>query len=80
MKASNGPHALHLVALLAAVAIPGSAFAYVGPGAGLTLLGALFGVLVALVLAITGVLLWPIRAMRTRRRQAKKAEQHASSN
>lgn len=80
MKASKGPHARHLIALLAAVAIPGSAFAYVGPGAGLTMLGALLGVLAALVLAITGVLLWPIRAMLARRRQAKKAEPRASSN
>jgi sorbitol-specific phosphotransferase system component IIC len=80
MKASKGPHALHLVALLAAVAIPASAFAYVGPGAGLTMLGALLGVLAAIVLAITGVLLWPIRAMLARRRQARKAEQRASSN
>ena len=44
------------------------------------MLGALLGVLAALVLAITGVLLWPIRAMLARRRQAKKAEQRASSN
>ena len=36
MNASKAPRALYLVALLAAVAMPESAFAYVGPGAGLT--------------------------------------------
>jgi hypothetical protein len=80
MNASKAPRTLYLVALLAAVAMPECAFAYVGPGAGLTMLGALLGVLAAVVLAITGVLLWPIRAMLARRRQAKKAEPRASSS
>jgi hypothetical protein len=67
MKTSNA----YLLAVLAAIAMPESALAYVGPGAGLTLLGALWGVLLAVVLAITGVLLWPIRALLARRRHAR---------
>ena len=37
------------------------AAAYIGPGAGITMLGALWGVIVAVVLAIGAVLFWPIR-------------------
>lgn len=35
--------------------------AYVGPGAGLTMLGALFAVVTVLVLAVLAPLLYPIR-------------------
>jgi uncharacterized iron-regulated membrane protein len=76
MKTSNA----YLVAALAAIAMPESALAYVGPGAGLTLLGALLGVLAAVVLAVTGVLMWPIRALLARRRQAQKEAQRASES
>jgi hypothetical protein len=42
---------------------PTSVLAYVGPGAGVTMLGALWGVLIAIVMAIAGLLYWPIRAL-----------------
>ncbi len=45
------------------------AAAYIGPGAGITMLGALWGVIVAVVLAIGAVLFWPIRALLRRRRR-----------
>lgn len=51
------------------------AFAYVGPGAGITMLGALWGVLVAVVLALTAVLYLPLRTV-LRKRKARR--QHAS--
>ena len=44
------------------------ALAYIGPGAGITMLGALWGVVVAIALAIGAVLLWPIRILFRRRR------------
>jgi len=44
------------------------AMAYIGPGAGITMLGALWGVIVAVVLAIGAVLFWPIRALMRRAR------------
>jgi uncharacterized membrane protein len=47
-----------------------AAQAYVGPGAGLSLLGALWGVVAAIGAALLFVVLWPIRRMRRR----KKAE------
>ena len=40
---------------------PVNAFAYVGPGAGLTFIGALVGMVVAIVLAIGAILFWPVR-------------------
>ena len=45
------------------------ALAYIGPGAGITMLGALWGVVVAILLAIGAVLLWPIRILLRRRRK-----------
>jgi hypothetical protein len=60
-----------VVGLLAAS--PDTAHAYIGPGAGLTVLGALWAVMVAIVLALTGLLAWPIRAMMRRRKQERLA-------
>jgi hypothetical protein len=45
------------------------AFAYIGPGAGITMLGALWGVVAAVVLALAAVLLWPLRMLFRRRRK-----------
>jgi Na+/proline symporter len=45
------------------------ALAYIGPGAGITMLGALWGVVIAIALAIGAVLLWPIRILFRRRRK-----------
>ena len=57
---------------LAVIAIAGGSFpaaAYVGPGAGLTVLGALWGLILAIVMSIGFVILWPIRRfMRGRKR------------
>lgn len=55
------------LALLAASAAATPALAYIGPGAGITMLGALWGVVVALVLALGAVLFWPVRALLRRR-------------
>lgn len=45
-----------------------AAQAYVGPGAGLSLLGALWGVIAAIGAALLFVVLWPIRRMMRRRK------------
>ena len=45
------------------------AAAYIGPGAGITMLGALWGVVVAVFLAIGAVLFWPIRILLRKRRK-----------
>jgi len=66
--------ALALILLLQAL----PALAYIGPGSGISLLGGLWGVLVAIVLAIGAVLIWPIRYM-FRRLRRKRGEAAASS-
>jgi hypothetical protein len=53
---------------LALLATP--ALAYIGPGAGITMLSALWGVVVAIVLALAAILLWPMRMLLRRRRKA----------
>lgn len=57
--------ALALVFMLQAL----PALAYIGPGSGISLLGGLWGVLVAIVLAVGAVLIWPIRYMFRRLRR-----------
>lgn len=67
--------------VVAAAFAPSSAFAYIGPGAGITVLSALWGVVVAIFLAIGALLLWPIRGLfRRRRRRARLAESRASAD
>lgn len=43
--------------------------AYVGPGVGLTLLAALWAVILAILSAIGAILYWPIRSFLRKRRQ-----------
>jgi membrane protein implicated in regulation of membrane protease activity len=53
-----------------AITFAGSpAFAYVGPGAGLTLLGALWGLILAVVMSVGFVILWPFRRLMRRRKR-----------
>lgn len=53
------------------------ALAYVGPGAGLSLLGALWGVAAAVIAALAFVVIWPIRRM-MKRRSVPASAAHAS--
>ena len=48
--------------------VPTAALAYVGPGAGLSLLGALWALLAAVATVFAFILLWPIRRALRRRR------------
>jgi hypothetical protein len=59
-------------AAIAGVLLPGFAAAYVGPGAGISMLGALWGLIVGVVMALGVILFWPIRIM-IRKAKAKKA-------
>ncbi len=69
--------ALLCAVLLVLIAQP--AAAYIGPGAGITMLGALWGVIVAIALAIGAILFWPIRILfRRRRRPAAPASAQVS--
>jgi hypothetical protein len=70
---------LALLPLLAALlAVPAPAWAYVGPGAGLSAIGSLLALVAALVLAVVGFVWYPVkRVMRRRdaeRNDAKRGE------
>lgn len=60
---------LAVIALVAG--FTGPAMAYVGPGAGLSVVGALVGVLMAVGAAIVFIVGWPIRRMMRRRKLAQ---------
>ena len=53
---------------------PAEALAYVGPGGGITLIGALWAVLVAVVLTVFGLVWWPLRALLRKRKAAGDAD------
>ena len=48
--------------------------AYIGPGAGISVLGSLMGILVTVFVAIGAILLWPLRKMLRKRRGAAQGE------
>jgi len=56
---------LGVALMLAAV----NAEAYIGPGAGVGVLGAIFGAIMAVVLAVLGVFWYPIKRLLNRRKQ-----------
>lgn len=66
---------LTAAAALLALTLPSMAAAYVGPGAGLSLLGALWALLIALGTAVLFVVAWPLRKMLRRRRAERAAMQ-----
>jgi membrane protein implicated in regulation of membrane protease activity len=72
-----------LIGLAALLVLPGTAFAYVGPGAGLTMIGALWALVLALFAALFFVVAWPVRRMlrgaRHRRAPAVAAAPKASA-
>jgi uncharacterized iron-regulated membrane protein len=65
-------------ALTVGVTLP--AAAYIGPGAGLSLLGAFWGLLVAVMAALGFVILWPIRRLFRRDRAKRPAPTPATSH
>lgn len=70
-----------LAACTAAAALAAApALAYVGPGAGLTLLGALWGLIVAVVVSVGFILMWPLRRLMRRNRQAASPRQVADED
>ena len=45
------------------LALSQPAFAYIGPGAGISVLGGLLGILTTIIIAMGAILFWPIRKM-----------------
>jgi len=50
------------------VLLSSSAFAYVGPGAGISVLGSLLSILATIVVAIGAIIFWPVRKYMKRRK------------
>ena len=64
---------LKILTILILVVFSPAASAYIGPGAGISVLGSLLGILGTIVVAIGAILFWPVRKMLKRRKQAKLA-------
>lgn len=58
------------IAAVVALAMAPAAWSYVGPGAGLGVLGAIVAVIAALLASVVGLVLWPIRKFMRRRKGA----------
>ncbi len=67
------------VIFITGLTLPVVAQAYVGPGAGLSLLAALWGLVVAIGVAVIFFIMWPIRRMRRRKAAAQAAASQAPS-
>lgn len=71
--------AVLMIAILA-LSASNAALAYVGPGAGLSLLGALWGLLIAVGAALAFVIFWPLRQLRKRTRAKRAAAEAQQEN
>jgi len=69
-------HTGAVVICLALFALPDIAQAYIGPGAGITFIGALIGLVLAFLSALSFILFWPIRKV-WRRMKAEKENTEA---
>jgi hypothetical protein len=62
-----------IAVVVAALGAAGPAAAYVGPGAGLSLVGAFWGLLVAIFAAVAFIVVWPVRRLLRRNRSVPDA-------
>ena len=71
-KAAVKVCAVTLVALSFLAFGPAPAYAYIGPGAGITAIGTVLALIAAVLLAIIGFLWYPIKRMMRKRRENEK--------
>jgi len=64
---------LKTLAILLLLVVSPVAMAYIGPGAGISVLGSLLGILGTIVVAIGAIIFWPVRKFLKRKKQAKAA-------
>jgi hypothetical protein len=70
-RPSSAPRLAGIVAGICTCLVAPAAVAYVGPGAGLGVLGAMLAILAAVLATVVGLVLWPLRMiMRRKRRNA----------
>ena len=61
---------LAVIFALSSLFIASPAAAYLGPGAGLGMIGSLIAVIIVALLVVLGLVIYPVRMLRKRRRQA----------
>ena len=61
---------MKILLFLAAMLASTSAAAYMGPGAGLGMIGSLFAVVGAVIIAVLGIIVLPVRMIMKKRRKA----------
>jgi membrane protein implicated in regulation of membrane protease activity len=71
---------MRVFALCLMLLVSASAEAYIGPGAGLSVLGSLWAVIVGIVLALFAILSWPIRILWRRLRRKRLASAQVAGN
>jgi membrane protein implicated in regulation of membrane protease activity len=69
-----------LAVIIAALGAAAPAMAYVGPGAGLSLVGAFWGLLVAIFAALAFIVAWPVRRLLRRGRGSPERAQPAMAD
>jgi hypothetical protein len=69
-----------LMFVVAALTSPMPAFAYVGPGAGLSLIGAFWALILAIFTAVFFLLAWPVRRLLRNSRGRRNAAPRDSRN
>jgi len=62
------------IALVFLLFLPSDTAAYIGPGAGLTVIGTVLGVIGALLLAIIGFVWYPVKRLSARLRGRRKVD------
>ncbi len=70
---------MRIILALLLILLATTAQAYIGPGAGIPVLGSLIGIIVTIVVAIGAILFWPIRKMLKRGKKPKSVETTAST-
>ncbi len=66
----NATPRIRAIALILLILVAATAHAYVGPGLGVGLIGALIGGIVAVFLAIAGVVWYPVKRLLKKKRAA----------
>ena len=59
-----------IIPFIIALLFSSTAFAYIGPGAGISVLGSLLGIIVTIVVAIGAIIMWPLRKMLKKKKAA----------
>ena len=71
---------VRIITILLLALAASTAEAYVGPGAGISVLGSLLGILATILVAIGAIVFWPVRKLLKRRKAAAAAAETTESS